>query len=140
MIWLKPTVDTKFYIDQEWWERNGLNFRLYLRDQLCPECKERFPTHRETEKVDWVDPDTAEVKQTDALLECLRSCCAKHAEFITPQVPLVAAAFRLLLVNGNRPMSPREMHEVIQWRTPEMILRTLTGDHIYLGIRPVSEN
>ncbi len=137
MGWSKPTVDTKFYIDPEWWERSGLDFRLYLRSQLCPECQERFPDHRKTEVVDWVDPDTAEVRQTDALLECLRTYCAEQPDFISPQVPLTAAAFRLLLLNDNRPMSPREMHEVIQWRSPETILQVLAGERIYLGIRPV---
>ncbi|MCS7219866.1 MAG: hypothetical protein RML36_07245 [Anaerolineae bacterium] len=138
--WSKPTVDTKFHIDYEWWKRNNLDFRLYLRNQLCPQCQERFTDHRETEIVDWVDPDTGEVKQTDALLECLRTYCVHHAEFISPQVPLAAAAFRLLLVNENRPMSPREMHKVIHWRSPEAILQVLAGKQIYLGIRPVSEN
>ncbi len=137
--WSKPTVDTKFQIDYEWWKRNNLDFRLYLRNQLCPQCQERFVDHRETEIVDWVDPDTGEVKQTDALLECLRTYCIHHAEFISPQVPLAAAVFRLLLVNENRPMSPREMHQVIHWRSPEMILQVLAGRQIYLGIRPVSE-
>ncbi len=38
----RPTVDTKFHIDYDWWETNSRNFRLYLRDQLCDECRERF--------------------------------------------------------------------------------------------------
>jgi hypothetical protein len=140
MTWLKPTVDTKFYIDSDWWEHSGLDFRLYLRSQLCPECQERFADHRATEVVDWVDPDTAEIKRTDALLECMRAYCVNHAGFISPQVPVASAVFRLLLINENRPMSPREMHEVIQWRQPEAILRALTGDRVYLGIRPVSKS
>ena len=38
----RPTTDTKFQIDYNWWEKSGKNFRLYLRDQLCDECRERF--------------------------------------------------------------------------------------------------
>ena len=138
MAWSKPTVDTKFHIDPTWWERSGLDFRLYLRNQLCPQCQERFSDHRETEMVDWIDPDTAEIKQTDALLECLRTFCATQSDFVSQQVPLAAAAFRLLLVNENRPLSAREMQTTLQWRSPEAILKILCGKEIYLGIRPVA--
>ena len=41
--WFRPDVNTKFHIDYEWWEQSGRNFRLYLRDQLCAECRDRFP-------------------------------------------------------------------------------------------------
>ena len=62
----RPTLDTKFHIDYEWWEKSGRDFRLYLRDQLCEECRERFANHMNTENVDWVDPDTGAVRRTDA--------------------------------------------------------------------------
>ena len=44
----RPTVDTKFHIDYDWWEKSGKNFRLYLRDQLCDECRDRFRDHQNT--------------------------------------------------------------------------------------------
>ena len=53
--WVVPTVDTKFHLDFRWWEEGGRNFRLSLRDQLCDECRARFPDHRNTEMVDWID-------------------------------------------------------------------------------------
>ena len=62
---LRTTPDTRFHIDHDWWENSGRDFRLYLRDQLCEECRERFADHQNTENVDWVDPDTGEVHQTD---------------------------------------------------------------------------
>jgi hypothetical protein len=103
--WHRPTVDTKFHIDYEWWQTTGRNFRLYLLEQLCDECKQRFATHRETETVDWVNPDTGEVIEADALLQCLRSMCAQQPNFIDPRVPLAAAAFRIFLLNDNTPLS-----------------------------------
>ena len=36
------TQDTKFHIDDDWWENSGRDFRLYLRDQLCEECREQY--------------------------------------------------------------------------------------------------
>jgi len=135
--WLIPTVDTKFHIDFDWWEKSGRDFRLYLRDQLCPECRKRFPNHRDTELVDWIDPETAEVKRTDALWQCLRSMCAQEPDYINPKLPLVTAIFRVFLKNNNTPLTPVELHEFIPWKLPEVILRTLTGERVYLGLRPV---
>lgn len=134
--WHRPTVETKFHIDYEWWQSSGRNFRLYLLEQLCDDCKQRFATHRETETVDWVDPDTGEVTEEDALMQCLKGMCAHKADFIDPRVPLTAAVFRVFLINDNTPLSSRELHEIITWKMPETILSTLAGRTTYLGIRP----
>jgi len=135
--WIKPTIDTKFHIDFDWWEKSGLDFRLYLRNQLCDDCKARFPSHRHTEMVDWIDPDTAEVKRTDALWQCLRTVCARKSDYINNNLPLASAVFRLFLANNNEPLSPAEMHNLIPWKLPDVILRTLTGGDTYMGIRPL---
>jgi len=133
----RPTVETKFQIDFDWWEKSGKNFRLYLRDQLCDECRERFADHSNTENVDWVDPDTGEVHRTDALRECLRTRCANDPEFINERLPIASACFRIFLANNNAPMSPQELSQLILWRSPQEILRTLGGHQVYLGLRPV---
>lgn len=132
----RPTTDTKFQIDYNWWEKSGKNFRLYLRDQLCDECRERFADHQNTENVDWVDPETGEVHLTDALRECLRTRCANDPEFINERLPIASAAFRIFLANNNAPLSPRELSQLIPWRSPEEILNTIGGRQIYLGLRP----
>lgn len=135
--WIKPTEDTKFHIDISWWDNSGQNFRVYLWDQLCSECRERFKTHRETAIVDWVDPETAEVKRTDALWQCLRMECAQQPDFVNEGLPLISAIFRLLLAQDNLPMSPMELNQHIPWKTSEAILKAIGGRRIYLGIRPV---
>jgi hypothetical protein len=132
----RPTLETKFHIDYDWWESNNRNFRLYLRDQLCDECRERFSNHVDTENVDWVDPDTGEVRQTDALRECLRTRCANDPEYINERLPLVAACFRVYLANNNAPLSPNELNQLLPWRSADTILKVLRGDQNYLGIRP----
>ncbi len=132
----RPNVDTKFQIDYEWWDRSGKNFRLYLRDQLCEECRERFADHHNTENVDWVDPETGEVHRTDALRECLRTRCANDPDFINERLPIASACFRIFLANNNAPLAPRELSQLIPWRSPEEILRTLGGRQTYLGLRP----
>jgi hypothetical protein len=134
--WFKPDLDTKFHIDYDWWESSGRSFRLYLLEQLCDECRQRFSSHRETETVDWVNPDTGEVTEADALLQCLKRECATSPDFIDERIPLAAAAFRIFLINDNQPMSCNELHEIIGWKQPDTILRTLGGRTVYLGIRP----
>ncbi len=137
--WSRPSLDTRFHIDYDWWKTSGKDIRVAVRGQLCNECQQRFPDHRNTESVDWVDPETAEVVQADALLQCLRSECAQKPGFISKNSPLVTNVFRLFLLNGNQGLTPREMHEQIPWQAPETILRTLASGSVYMGIRPDTE-
>jgi hypothetical protein len=132
----RPTTDTKFHIDYDWWETSGKNFRIYLRDQLCDECRERFSNHQNTENVDWIDPDTGEVQRTDALRECLRTRCANDPSYINERLPLASACFRVFLANNNTALSPNELHQMLPWKSSDAILRTLAGDQVYFGIRP----
>lgn len=136
-IWSKPTLDTKFHIDHQWWKDAGRNFRLVLLEQLCDTCRKRFSSHDETETVDWVNPDTGEVIEADALIQCLKRECASKPDFIDQRIPLATAAFRVFLINDNHPLSANELHELLPWKQPEMILQTLGGRTSYLGIRPV---
>ncbi|CAN5793465.1 hypothetical protein BH10CHL1_BH10CHL1_09830 [soil metagenome] len=133
----RPTVDAKFHIDYDWWEKSGKNFRLYLRDQLCDECRDRFRDHQNTENVDWVDPDTGEVHRTDALRECLRTRCANDPDYINERLSLVSGCFRVFLANNNQPLSPNELNQLLPWASPETILRTLSSGQVYLGLRPI---
>jgi hypothetical protein len=137
-VWKRPSLDTKFHIDNDWWESSGRDIRVAVRGQLCPECQARYPDHRNTEAVDWVDPDTAEVMRGDALLQCLRSECSQKPDFISRANPLITNVFRVFLLHGNQALSPVELHEQIPWATPETILRTLSGGTVYMGLRPAA--
>jgi len=137
-VWKRPSLDTKFYIDYEWWENKNKDIRVTVRSQLCAECQNRFPDHRDTEAVDWVDPDTAEVVRADALIQCLRNECAHQPDFISQKNPLVTNIFRIFLLNDNKPLTPEELHEQIPWASANIILRTLAGGKVYLGLRPTN--
>lgn len=133
---LRPTLDTKFHIDYSWWEHSGQNFRLYLRDQLCAKCRDRFADHQNTEDVDWVDPATGEVHRTDALRECLRTQCTNDPDYINERLPIASACFRIFLASNNTPLSPNELAQLLPWKPPDAILKTLSGRKVYLGLRP----
>jgi len=135
--WTKPTVDTKFHIDFQWWEKRNQDFRLDLHAQLCEECRAKYPSHKETQMVDWVDSETAEVRRVDALWQSLMTCCRDKPGFITEHTALTTSVFRSFLANGNVPLSPKELYEALGRRTPELILRTIGGRRVYHGIRPV---
>ena len=135
-VWKRPTVETKFHIDYDWWQNSDRDVRVAVRGQLCKECQDRFPDHRNTEMVDWVDPDTAEVVRGDALIQCLRSECAQRSDFISRANPLVTNTFRLFLLNGNQPLTPNELIQQMPWANADLVLRTLTSGTVYMGLRP----
>ena len=136
--WKRPSLDSRFHIDYDWWQATGRDVRVAVRGQLCTACQARFPDHRNTEAVDWVDPDTAEVERADALMQCLRSECAKQPDFIGRSNALVTNVFRIFLLNGNQSLTPVELHAQMPWAGSDTILRTLGTATVYLGIRPAA--
>jgi hypothetical protein len=132
---VKPTLTTPFHIDFAWWKKNERDWHVYLRTLLCAEHQESFADVEEGQRIDWVDPSTAEVKPVDGIQNALMTHCARQPEFLTQQTALVEAVFRLFLTNGNIPMSSQDMGSRLN-RPPETILRTLAGPRVYKGIRP----
>lgn len=135
---IKPTIQTPFHVDFDWWKQNDRNWHVELRDLLCPEHQQAFADLPENQLIDWVDPETAEIRQMDGLQHALISHCARQEGFINAQTALVDAVFRLLLSNGNAPLSAAELSQRLG-RPAEIILRTLAGPRVYKGIRPVSK-
>ena len=134
--WVKPTIDTKYYIDFDWWEQSGRNFRVQLFSHMCPECQARYKDYREADLVDWVDDDTAEITRVDGLWHSLRTCCSLKPDYASERTPLTTAIFRAFLGNGNEPLSSTELSAEVH-RPAETILRTIGGFKVYHGIKPV---
>ncbi len=136
--YVKPTVNTPFHIDFDWWERNDREMRVYLRSHLCAQHRALYEEQAGADQIDWVDPRTAEVKRMDGLVFQLRSHCSKQADYITPTTSVVDAVFRLFLVNDNQPLSPGEIADKIG-KDAELILKAIGGRTVYKGLRPVME-
>jgi hypothetical protein len=132
---IKPDMNTPFRIDFDWWKEMDRNWHVDLRGLLCLEHQEAYQAFPEDQMIDWVDPETAEVKQMDGLQLIVTSHCARQDDFLTDHTTLVDAVFRTLLANGNIPISTNELAKFLG-RSPEMILRTLAGPRVYKGIRP----
>jgi len=131
---VKPTQQTPFHIDFKWWQENDRNWRVELRSLLCLEHQAAFDELPENHIIDWINPETAEVQQMDRLQHALFSHCAQQEGFLE-NTTMVDAVFRLLLANGNAPMSAQELGTRLN-RPAETILRTLAGPRVYKGLRP----
>jgi hypothetical protein len=136
--WSRPTLETKFHIDFDWWEAEGRNFRVHLLSHLCSECQGRFENYQEAELVDWIDVDTAEVTQVDGLWHSLRMCCSQKPDYADELTPLTTDIFRTVLANGNEPLTPVELQKELR-RPADTILRTIGGFRVYNGIKPVGD-
>lgn len=136
MSLLKPTIQTPFHIDFDWWEQSDRDWHIFLRSLLCPEHQQAFIDVQEDTLIDWIDPQTAEVKQVDGIQHALMSHCAQQPDFVNAHTAVVEAVFRIFLVNGNQPMNAADMAKTLN-RPAETILRTLSGARIYRGLRPV---
>jgi len=134
---VKPSINTPFHVDFEWWQKSERDWHVYLRTLLCPEHQEAFANVEEGQTIDWVDPVTAEVKPVEGVQNTLMTHCVKQPGSLTAQTALVEAVFRLFLTNGNMPMSSKDLGDKLN-RPPETILRTLVGARVYKGIRPYS--
>ena len=135
---IRPTTQTHFHIDFNWWQERDRDWRVFLQSLLCPVHQQAFAEAPDDHLVDFVDPMTAEVQRVDGLQHVLITHCAKMEGFITPRTTLVDAIFRIFLANGNVPMTPTELAQ-LSGRPPDLILRVLTGERIYRGLRPVFE-
>ena len=133
---IKPTVEPPFHIDFKWWKQSERDWHVFLRSLLCPQHQETFAQVEEGQMIDWIDPDTAEVRPVDGIEHALMSHCALQPDFVSERTALVEAVFRLFLVNGNQPMSAVELAERLH-RPADTILKTLAGPRVYRGLRPL---
>lgn len=132
---VKPSLNTPFHIDFDWWKEHDSNWRVFLANCLCPDHSKVFSDNPNTEvTIDWVDPETAEIKQVDGLLSIIMDHCAKEEGYFANQT-LVNAVFRVFLSNGNSPLSSIELSDKID-KQAETILRTLSSVTVYKGLRP----
>jgi hypothetical protein len=136
MSLVKPTLQTRFHVDFDWWKQNENDWHVHLRSLLCPEHREKLTDLPNGTMIDFVDPETAEVRPMDGLQQVILTHCALQPEFVTGQTQLVEAVFRIFLSNGNGPLTPMELSTRLN-RPANTILITLSGPRVYKGIRPM---
>ena len=57
---LRPTLDTPFHIDYEWWNKGDRDLRVYLRSHLCAEHRAQLAeANQDGDLIDWIIVDAA---------------------------------------------------------------------------------
>lgn len=135
---LRPSLETKFHIDYDWWRRADRDVEVFLRDYLCAEHQQALANGETELTFDFVDPETAEVRRIGGTQQVLMSHCAHQPGYLGPENTLVDSVFRILLANGNTPVSSTELSQRLG-RPAQTILRTLSAPRVYKGIRPILE-
>ena len=135
---IKPSVETRFAIDYDWWEQSRDDLQVYLLTHLTPQQQQALSAGDLREVFDFINPQTGEVFQRDRLGLAL-SESAESDELFPDHIGLIDSVFRALLIKGNRPMNALELAE-ITGRDAATILKTIGGVRIYRGIRPWQGN
>jgi hypothetical protein len=132
----RPTENTKFHIDYTWFETNGQDVRVLIYKCLTPEQQERLGDPRESVTYDYVDEQLGEVERVDRMVHLLRTENSDDPNFITARTPVFEAAFRMFLLNHNKPLTALELSNKMS-RKPAEVLAQLSGRTVYNGIRSV---
>ena len=131
---IKPTVETKFYIDYNWWIDSRDDLQAYLLTHLTRDQQQALAQRDLKEVFDYVHPETGEVLQLDTIGMAIKES-SQRADFISDHIGLIDSVFRALLVNSDKPLSALELAE-ITGRNADTIVKTIGGVRIYRGIRP----
>lgn len=135
---VKPTLETPFHIDFDWWIEHDANWRVFLLDFLCDEHRAIYIEKDQNIQIDSIDPLTAEVLCVDGLLHTLVTHCAQQADFISKNTTLVNTIFKIFLANRNKPLNSDQLSELTD-KPALTILRTFSGTQVFKGIRPLQE-
>jgi hypothetical protein len=123
--------ESRWAIATDWFPLNQRSAWVIIKDYLCPACAKRLNLKKEP--------------PLNNLLTSIESCCSQSPDFINEKMPLLESAFRLLLRNGNRPMTLQQLSiELGQIRlgdiyrtAPETLRRILKNDRFY-GLQEIS--
>jgi hypothetical protein len=123
---------SSWVIDIDWFEKNNRSFIDLVRRSLCPKCADKL--QKKKKKLAAGD-----------ILAAIKDCCARSPGFITPKLPILESAFRVLLAGDNKPMEVGELSKELSLRrgadayTPrsEALDRLLSNDRWY-GFKQVA--
>jgi hypothetical protein len=117
----------RWFIDLAWLEQH--NRSLLAQGCLCPKCLKK-------------QKGGSEPIPPAELISSIKNCCGKASDFITDKLPILESVFRLLLANGNQPLSLEELSKQLvkrrggdTQRTSVEILSRLLRDERYYGLR-----
>ncbi len=115
-----------WFIDTQWYEKNNRSLLDLAQSSLCLKCVEKLGKKRKKTALSEV-------------LVAIKDCCSKLPDFVTARMPIMESVFRILLANGNRPMTVEDIGRELSERrggdnyagSPQMLTRLLYNDHWY---------
>ena len=126
----------RYTIDPGAFEAQGRSAALMALHRRCARCWASLVN----------EPNTLANISFEEHRQQLVSCCSQEQGYVTPQMPVLEAAFRILLASEPPVLSLQELHDALmkQWATPslprslplETLRRILRGDRYY-GIQEV---
>lgn len=132
MMTIKPTLETRFFIDPVWWEQSDhdLNSTIAL---IAQEFDVALPEPGEFD-LDWIDPKTGVVTVVDHAFYTYLRDVASRDDAITERTPMIDAIFRALLLAARQPLMVSQIAAIAK-RPEAGVLQLLAGKTIYKGIR-----
>jgi len=143
--------DERYFVDTNWYDQNELSFTDIVQARMCPQCQarlgeeteERYPVaDRRTGRVTY---EVRRVRYGSRPMQIIRDCCSRESAYITPEMSILEAVFRIMLGNANQPMPLEHMREQLrewcptgrcQWLVmPEEVLRQVVLGDVYYGMR-----
>lgn len=136
-----PVVENPSYvIDPQWYEERSLSLADLVHARFCSTCRAKKAKGKEWRKK--TNPSEA----WEAGMENIAQCCSTKEGYVTSTTPALEAVFRLLLANGNRPLSFQELHKAVgeRWSVGENSrslseegLRRIMDKQVAYGFREV---
>ena len=137
----------RYHIDLEWYRKVDRSFTSMAEGRMCGSCRAKLGAEVET-RVPVLDAkgtkvvfETRHVAYGSNPVTVIRDCCNESKGYITANMPLMEIAFRILLANGNQPLTVEEiaqqMTEHITYAggsrtvSPESLARMLKNDDYY---------
>jgi len=137
----------KYHISMDWYQSSGRAFAVMAESRMCSLCRTKLGSEVES-RVPALDAkgtrvvfETRLVRYGSNPVSVIRDCCSKSKGYIMANLPLMEIAFRVLLANGNQPMTAEEMSQQIEEHityaggsrsiNPEALRRVLANDDYY---------
>lgn len=125
--------EVAYIIDMDLNRQRGRSPEFMLFQRCCDKCRERIKSEQR-------------LPSERALLRDIVQCCSTREGYLSAEMPLLEAAFRVMLSRGNEPISLRDLYRIVaeEWATPlnprnvtiEGFQRILERDNHY-GFRAV---
>lgn len=150
-VQLEASPPRKFYINFESYPGKNRSRDIFLRDRMCVESRGGVPPSPARGKAEAEEGASGRVRFNtrrgkvaavpgDDAVATIQECCSKKPEYRDPHLPAKEILFRILLAEGNRPMTAEQLQAAMaSWTgyeyggglTSDGIDQLLGGDEYY---------